>query len=105
MRTPSSLRWKRLFATVAGLHFSLSLALLVLSIGGAVDAQEGGAAAVDQVISKLTDLLTAPIVLARVLLPESVAPGFSFLALLLNSLIWAALATLAARTWRTYRER
>lgn len=96
--------WKRLFASTVVLHLFLGVVLLVVSLAGAFGAHEGEPAPGDDVVAVFSDVLSAPILLARTLLPEAIAPGFGPLALLLNSLVWAA-AVVGVVFWRRWRER
>lgn len=97
--------WKRILATVAVLHFIASVLLLVASLGAAVGVHEGEPAPGDAAVAALADLLAAPIVLARMLLPEAAAPGFGPLALLINSFGWGAAAVALVVGWRMWRDR
>ena len=105
MRTDYTRGWKRLFLAATVVHLCLSALLLIASLGEAMAAHEGDASSGSTVILTLTDFLTGPIVLARMLLPESIAPGFSPQALLLNSLLWAGAVVGLVVGWRRWRHR
>lgn len=97
--------WKRLFVIVAAAHFCLTAVLMILALAGALGAHEGEPVPGDAFFAGATDLLTFPIVLARRVLPESMAPGFGIHMLLINSLLWAAVITWRVSAWRARRVR
>lgn len=96
---------RRLFAAVAVTHLLVSGVLLVVAIGGAVAAHEGEPDPTGEIAAVLADVLLAPIVAARWVLPEAVAPGFGLPALIGNGLPWAAAVTGLVRLARARRDR
>lgn len=95
------MRPRRLILAVTALHFALSLACLIASIGASYGAQRGWPAGPEEdAVARATDLLLFPIVLGRRLLPERWAPGFGLLEVAAVSVLWGLTALGLAHVWR-----
>ena len=94
-RGPGHTSLLRIFMSLTVVLWGLSAILTTFAIGAAFGALNGDPSGpLDSIFSWGAGALLLPIALARVFLPQAVRPGYGFVSMLLNSMIFAAVVTL-----------